>query len=661
MRIIKVALPVPINQLFDYTLPEDWPLSVGCRVRVPLGKRKLIGIIEAIDVETEQTVNKLKQALTYYEAQPIVDPDMRQLAYWLHQYYHYPLGEIYPLMLPKALRQGKPLAATEDTISDIALPDPQGLTDSQQQAISSVLQSEDYFQPFLLQGVTASGKTEVYLQIIQAVISKGRQALVLVPEIGLTPQTVTRFEKRLGANNCVTIHSSVAAKKRLIAWQKARLGQARVVIGTRSALLTPFDNLGVIILDEEHDLSFKQQDSLRYSARDTAIMRAKQLNIPVVLGSATPSLESLYNVQHKRYQLLSLPERVTPVKSVAINTIDMRQQPLQEGVCAQLLDKLKQHLDEGYQVLLFLNRRGYAPVMLCHSCGYHFKCQRCDIHMTYHRDIKALVCHHCDRRQPLPNKCPSCAQSHIVSVGVGTERLEALLQQWFTDKTIVRFDRDSTRSKKAWSDKLKAIESGEGDILVGTQMLAKGHHMPNVTLVAILDCDYGFFSGDFRAIERMGQLIMQVAGRAGRGEKAGEVCLQTHQPEHPLLQMLLQNGYTSFAHQLLAERQQNHMPPYWHFALLRMEAKRYDVCQALMQEIKHKLKFPAQADQFQVLGPVPAPMPKRAGYMRAQLLITSSKRPVLHRYLDQLHTYLEEHKGARQVRWSLDVDPQEMV
>lgn len=660
MRIIRVALPVPLNQLFDYVIPDDWSLDVGCRVRVPLGKRKLIGIIEAIDVDTDQSINKLKQALTYYESQPIVDPAMRQLAYWLHQYYHYPLGEIYPLMLPKSLRQGKPLADSEDITSDIDPPDSHGLTDSQQQAISSVLQAQDYFQAYLLQGVTASGKTEVYLQIIQSIISQGRQALVLVPEIGLTPQTLARFEKRLGAHNCVTIHSSVAAKKRLLAWQKARLGQVRVVIGTRSALLTPFNDLGVIILDEEHDLSFKQQDSLRYSARDTAVMRAKQLNIPVVLGSATPSLESLYNAQNKRYQLLSLPERVTPVKSVDLKTIDMRQQTLQEGICAQLLNKLKQHLDEGYQVLLFLNRRGFSPVMLCHSCGYHFKCQRCDVHMTYHRDIKALVCHHCDYRQPLPSQCPSCAQAQIVSVGVGTERLETVLQQWFPDKTIVRFDRDSTRSKKAWNDKLKAIDSGDGDILVGTQMLAKGHHMPNVTLVAILDCDYGFFSGDFRAIERMGQLIMQVAGRAGRGEKAGEVCLQTHQPEHPLLQVLLQKGYTAFADQLLEERRQNQMPPYWHFALLRMEAKRYDVCQALMLAIKQQVHHPA-ASQVCVLGPVPAPMPKRAGYMRSQLLVTSPERRQLHAYLDELYHYLQTHKTARQVRWSLDVDPQEMI
>lgn len=662
MQVISVALPVPLNQLFDYLMPDNWPIGIGYRVRVPFGRRKLIGVVEAVNIDSDWAYQDLKAILTYYDDQPIIDDEMRKLAHWLHQYYHYPLGEIYSLMLPQSLRQGKPLVeltapSTKPDTSHSEL----SLTSEQQYAIDSILQYRNQFQSFLLQGVTASGKTEVYLQVIDAIIQTGQQALVLVPEIGLTPQTVERFEKRFGSDFCVTIHSSVTPKKRLLAWRKAQTGQAFVVIGTRSALLTPFDNLGVIILDEEHDLSFKQQESLRYSARDTAVKRAHHLSIPVVLGSATPSLESLHNVEQQRYQLLTLPERATPIKSVTFKTLDMRQQFLQEGLHPELLQKLQQHLEAGYQVLVFLNRRGYSPVMLCHQCGYQFQCQRCDVNMTYHRELGALVCHHCDKRQLLPQNCPDCRQPQLVAVGVGTQRLEAVLQQQFPDKTIVRFDRDSTSSKYAWSQKLQAIESGEGDILVGTQMLAKGHHMPKVTLVALVNCDDGFFSGDFRALERMGQLIMQVAGRAGRGEQPGEVCLQTHQPDHPLLQILLQQGYTAFAKHLLTERQQNQMPPYWHFALLRVEAKRYDVCQALLQEVKQAVTSKISASQLKILGPIPAPMPKRAGFLRAQLLISSAQRKWLHHYLHDLRTYLDNSKSARQVRWSLDVDPQEMM
>lgn len=663
MQIIRVALPVPLNRLFDYQAPQDWLLPIGARVRVPFGRRKLVGIVEAVDVQSECQQGELKAALTYYETQAIICHELRQLAHWLHKYYHHSLGEIYSLMLPQSLRQGKPLPEVtngEDKISER----PQQeltLTAEQDEAIKAILRGQNVFQSFLLQGVTASGKTEVYLRVINEIIQANKQALVLVPEIGLTPQTVARFQKRFGRDNCVTIHSSLTPKQKLIAWQKARLGYASVVIGTRSALLTPFDDLGIIILDEEHDLSFKQQEGLRYSARDTAVMRAKQLAIPVVLGSATPSLESIYNAQQQRYQLLKLPERATPIKSVSFRTLDMRQQYLQEGLHPQLLQMMQTHLEAGYQVLVFLNRRGYSPVLLCHQCGFHFQCERCDVHMTYHRQLGALVCHHCDKRHILPERCPECQQSQLVSVGIGTERLEGVLQQQFPTRTIVRFDRDSTSSKKAWANKLEAIESGEGDILVGTQMLAKGHHMPQVTLVALVNCDDGFFSGDFRALERMGQLIMQVAGRAGRGEQAGQVCLQTHQPEHPLLQILLKQGYSAFAQQLLQERRVNQMPPYWHFALLRVEAKRYDICQALLQAIKHDIPVPADNNQLQVLGPIPAPMPKRAGFMRTQLLISSAYRPILHHYLTQLRDYLEDSKQARKVRWALDVDPQEMI
>jgi primosomal protein N' (replication factor Y) len=532
------------------------------------------------------------------------------------------------------------------------------LNAAQQNAVSTIVEGLGGFDVFLLHGITGSGKTEVYLTIIEQALGLQQQALVLVPEIGLTPQLVQRFQARF-AVPVVVLHSGLSDQQRLNAWLWARDGQAAIVIGTRSAVFTPLARPGVIILDEEHDVSFKQQDGFRYSARDVAIKRGQLENVPVVLGSATPSLETLENCNKGRYIKLELPQRAGVATAPEIAVLDVRKQPMLEGLSSALLNAMQRHLDQGGQVLLFLNRRGYAPVLLCHDCGWVAKCQRCDAHMSLYQGGGRLRCHHCGKEQTANTQCPDCESTALQPVGAGTERLEEALKQRFPAIGVVRIDRDTTRRKGAMESLLDSVHDGSNRILVGTQMLAKGHHFPHVTLVGIVDVDQGLFSADFRATERMAQLIIQVAGRAGRAEKAGQVLIQTHHPDHPLLNMLLREGYTAFATAALEERRQALWPPFSHLALLRAEA----VEQSLpMNFLAHARKL-AEAygiQEVQLLGPIPAPMERRAGRFRAQLLIQAENRAHLHQLLTPWVRQLEKDKLGRKVRWSLDVDPQEM-
>lgn len=526
-----------------------------------------------------------------------------------------------------------------------------------QQAAVSAIQCCNDFQVFLLNGVTGSGKTEVYLQAITPILKEKKQVLVLVPEIGLTPQTIQRFRERFFVP-VVALHSGLSEKERLNAWSLSKSGDAAIIIGTRSAVFSPFKNLGLIIVDEEHDLSFKQQDGFRYHARDLAIMRAHLNKIPIVLGSATPALETLHKAEQGKFHHLSLPERAGNAQLPQFNILDIRNKSLEQGLSQPLLDEIKNHLARDEQVMLFLNRRGFAPVLLCHMCGWMANCKRCDMRMTYHLHSKRLHCHHCDIQKISPLKCEACGKKDLQLVGLGTERLESALEKYFPNVSIARIDRDSVQRKGSLEKLLQSIQSGEHRILIGTQMLAKGHHFPNVTLVGIVDADGGFFSSDFRALERMGQLLLQVAGRAGRMEKAGKVIIQTRHPDHPLFHQLLKESYQQFATTLLQERAAALLPPYSYFALFRAEAHQVEHATDFLQQIKTLIN--PSGKNLQVLGPIPAPMPRRAGQHRVQLLVQAKLRPQLQHFLKNLLPEIEKITIKQRVKWSLDVDPLEM-
>ena len=532
------------------------------------------------------------------------------------------------------------------------------LTEAQEKAVKAVQTALDSFSTFLLEGVTGSGKTEVYLQLIEPLLQDNRQVLVLLPEIGLTPQLIDRFRQRFTVDVAV-LHSGLNDSQRLRARQQAASGTARLILGTRSAIFTPLKNPGLIIVDEEHDSSFKQQEGLRYSARDLAVWRARQLNIPIILGSATPSLESLYNVRQGRYQLLLLPERAGQALAPKMRLLDLRGQSMRELLSATLLDAMDAHLKRGGQILLFLNRRGFAPVLLCHACGWVSECRRCDARMTLHQRRGELRCHHCGSRRRVDAYCPSCGSSELLGIGEGTERVEQALLEQFPDHPVLRIDRDTTRRKGQLEGALSDAQAGKARILLGTQMLAKGHHFPGVTLAAILDADQGLFSSDFRASERMAQLIIQVAGRAGRADKPGEVIIQTHHPDHPLLRQLVEQGYPAFAEAALRERQDTLLPPYASMALLRAEATDAEHPRIFL-ETARELAEPRVSDSLQLWGPVAAPMERRAGRYRAQLLLQTGNRSELQQLLKYWVPQLETLKQARRVRWSIDVDPVDM-
>jgi primosomal protein N' (replication factor Y) len=533
------------------------------------------------------------------------------------------------------------------------------LSPAQAHAVEQVREASHRFGVFLLEGVTGSGKTEVYLSLAEQMLEQGKRAMVLVPEISLTPQLVRRFRRRV-RRPMVVLHSALSEGRRARAWLDARQGLVDLVIGTRSAVLTPLPDLGLIVVDEEHDLSFKQQDGLRYSARDTAVARAMRAGCPVVLGSATPSLESLRNAETGRYRRLRLTERAGGATAPRLDLLDIRSVRLEGGMSPVLLRRIGEELAQGNQALVFLNRRGYAPVLTCHACGWVAECPHCDARMTLHLASHLLWCHHCGAQRAIDRRCPACGAADLRPVGQGTERLEQVLAKRFPEAGIARIDRDSTRRKGRLEALLGEIREGRHSLLLGTQMLAKGHHFPAVTLVGVLDVDQGLMGADYRAAERMAQLIVQVAGRAGRAERPGQVLIQTRHPAHPLLQTLVHRGYGVFARQALAERRAAGLPPFAYQALLRAESPREEAPVAFLDEALG-LARPLAEDRVELWGPVPAPMGRKAGRTRAHLLLQAPQRPTLQALLAAWVPRLSGLKSASRVRWSLDVDPQELV
>jgi primosomal protein N' (replication factor Y) len=676
-RILKIAIPAPLHQYFEYLAPAGFPLTPlkkGLRVLVPFGNQKKIGFLMEISEESVWPKSQLKQALAILDETPLLPDSIQELLEWTSRYYHCPIGEVFANAMPQVLRTGKDAKKLKNSVkkrtkeinrdeltnhseNNLNLSDQIRLNNHQRQSIESIVNSLDKFQAFLLNGVTGSGKTEVYLEVIQAVLDRGKQALVLVPEIGLTPQMLARFRNRFSVP-LVLFHSKLTDKQRLENWLLSKSGKASIIIGTRSALFTPLLHPGVIIIDEEHDSSFKQQTGLRYHARDLGLVRGRLENIPVVLGSATASLESIFNAKQNRYQILHLPDRAGLAIQPSFHFIDLRQQKLDQGFSPALLQTMEKHLQNQGQVLLFLNRRGYSPVTICHDCGWTADCQRCEQKMNFHQKPAHLQCHYCGYRRPLDSRCPDCQGQQLLALGQGTQRLEQTLKKYFPDIGIARIDRDSTQRKGSLDKLLKNIHEGESQILIGTQMLAKGHHFPNVTLVGILEADSGLFSADFRALERTGQLLTQVAGRSGRADKPGEVWIQTYHPEHPLLKHLLEQGYLSFSELLLQERRLSLLPPYSYLALIHAEALSSAYPFDFLNEVKNQAKLVGK--EISLLGPVPSLLPRRAGYYRCQLLLQAKQRNTLQGLLEQIIKPISLFASSRRVRWSLDVDPIEL-
>lgn len=710
-RVCKVCIPNTLSYVYDYEVSQELPL-LGSRVLVPFRNAEKVGFAWAYG--NQESYSRPLKTIIASENTVIFDAHFRQFLEWLSQYYHSPLSEVLALASPKLLKDfkrslqlssnmevllAKGASEVVETLGarQVKLKRLYEVLSSQgQTSISSLkllgfskahiekgielglcdktlkarvtthykhldLNAEqqdvmqqialDAFEIYLLQGVTGSGKTEVYIESMRQVLQKGQQVLMLVPEIGLTSAFFLRLQERLGAE-CILMHSNLSPKARFEHWLKAYYGHGKLILGTRSAIFAPLPHLGLIIIDEEHDLSFKQLEGIRYSAKDAAIMRAKLSNIPIVLGTATPCLESYQNVLNKKYRSLVLNQKALSKTPLYYQVIDLRAQKTQHGLAQKTLDVIDKHLKQGEQVLIFINRRGYAPLLFCHDCGWSKKCSRCDANMTWYRKRNILQCHHCGSITKTLQQCESCWSAQLMPLGIGTEQVVDFLQSYFPQFKTLRIDRDIIRHKTALDDALQDIQDQSAQLIVGTQMLTKGHHFPQLGLVVVVDADSAFYQSDFRALERLGQLLTQVAGRAGRADVPGEVLIQTHLPKHPLLNCLIEQGYNTFVGRLLTQRQEAMLPPFSYLSLIRAQGKNNALIKAFLEELRQKGLF----DQITVLGPVPAPMEKKADIFRWQLILKAQSRKHLHQVLNKITPWIENYT-PKGVRCFIEVDP----
>jgi primosomal protein N' (replication factor Y) len=722
MKIVRVALDVPLSKLFDYSLGNDISISPGQRVLVSFGRKEMVGVAIECVASSALLAERIKPVLRVLDDTPAMPDELLGLLHFCSDYYHYPLGATVLAALPSRLRIKRAIAIQEEmqyvlsssgcALDLILLPkrkvvqhrilaalrlgalsiaqvralsssgvsalkglldagwvetravssihdtstfsDTHTLTLEQQQAVD-LIATTICFNCILLHGITGSGKTEVYVHAMNRILQQGGQVLLLVPEINLTPQLENYFRGRLPDVELVSLHSGLSDDERMRNWLHAQSGRARIVLGTRLAVFAPLPRLALVIVDEEHDASFKQQDGLRYSARDVAIFRASQRDVPIVLGSATPSLESYYNAQSGRYKMLRLTQRaVTQAKLPTINCINIGNVAIQHGLSDPLMKALSERLQRGEQSLIFVNRRGYAPVLMCSACGWMSGCTNCAGKLVLHLKDGRLRCHHCGHQERVPQACPSCGNTDLQPIGVGTQRIESMLRESFPGARILRVDRDSTRNKGAWQVMRQQIQDNSVDILVGTQMLAKGHDFPNLTLVGVVNPDSALYSNDFRASEKLFSQLTQVAGRAGRADKPGQVLIQTAFPEHPLFDSLQRHDYDAWAKTLVDERRSAGFPPFVYQVLLRAEAKSEPhVYSFLGRAREDAIKLAMPVDVYSV---VPAVMPRRANHFLAQLLVQSEARKSLQQFLREWHPLLGV-LADNKLRWSLDIDP----
>ena len=653
MQITEVAIPVPLHNTFDYLCKEK--VVIGSRVKVPFGSKKVTGIV--LSHKDKSSFSKLKEVEEVIDHEALLSKEILEFLTWSANYYHHPIGEVLSNAIPKNLRNGKPALLkkpSEDHLK-VSSTDIQ-LTTEQSFAINEVLKSSSEFNGFLLHGITGSGKTEVYLNITERLLKTGKQVLVLVPEIGLTPQMISRFKERI-EGQVVAVHSQLNDTQKQDAYLLAKNGDAKVILGTRSAIFTPIPNLGLVIVDEEHDNSFKQQSNFRYSARDLSFMRAKFANVPLILGTATPSLETLKNVIEKKLARLTLTSRPGEAIMPSIDLIDMRSQP-SEPLSKPLIARIKHYLSESRQVMLFINRRGYAPIYYCTECGWQSECTSCDSRLVYHRSINRLKCHHCGLEKSPESSCPSCSSKELKILGYGTERLEENLESFFPSAEVIRIDRDTTRKKKAFATHLKKINSGEPCIIIGTQMLAKGHDFSNLAFVGILDVDVGLMSTDFRATEHLAQLLVQVSGRCGRGKYKGEVNIQTRYPNHPIFNFVKDSRYTEYAKTLLLERKDTKLPPFAHQALICANAKNKILAENFLTEVAQLINS-IEIESVEIWGPVPGVIERKSDYYYFNLYLQSEDRGQLRRLIQTFYQHVETIRVSSSVRWFVDIDPVE--
>ncbi|HTP61274.1 MAG TPA: primosomal protein N' [Burkholderiales bacterium] len=660
MRVLRVALEVPVAKLFDYLVDDATRAGPGDRVVVPFGARERVGVVVEIGDDSTVANARLKQVTRVLDDAPRLSADWLEQMRFLSTYYQRPFGETVAGALPPRLRSLKPLpkkrkaaAGKSDAGAPAYVPGP-APNAAQAQAIGRIRAALGGFRTFLLHGITGSGKTEIYLRLIAEVIARAQQALVLVPEIGLTPQLESRFRQAFPGARVAVLHSALEDTPRTHAWLDAARGDAQIVLGTRLAVLTPLPRLGLVVVDEEHDPSFKQQEGLRYSGRDAAILRGKLAGCPVVLGTATPSLETWHNCRAGRYELLSLTERaVAGARLPAVRTVDLRVESADHGLAKSVIEAIRARLARGEQSLIFINRRGYAPVLSCEACGWAAGCARCSARLVLHAADRCLRCHHCGAQAAVPHACPTCGNVDLRPLGRGTQRIEETLNALFPDARVLRIDRDSARRRGELVRTLESIGRGEGDILVGTQLLAKGHDFPNLTLVCVLNADSALFSTDYRSAERLFATLAQVGGRSGRREQPGEVLVQTRYPGHPMFQALIRHDYAGFAEAQLAERESAGFPPFVHEAALRAEATKLAASMAFLNAAARLVPVP---EGVQVYDPVAHVITRRAGYERAQLVVQSRSRPALQAFLAEWAAALPAAAPSG-VRWHLDVDP----
>lgn len=719
MRIYRVTLGVPLPQLFDYLAPDACDADTGLRVTIAFGRGRRQGLVMQVADGSDHPSERLKPVLAVHRDVPPLPAEWLELVRFVSDYYHAPLGEVVELALPPRERPvpddpawwdvtaagraalpglrangvaarillaltaagAQPEAALRRLASRVApvlvelagkgwiaaaaapLPVAEAapeLTAAQAAVVQELAAAPPGFAVSLLHGVTGSGKTEVYLRRIGEALAAHRQVLLLVPEIALTPSLEAQVARRFPAARVAVLHSGASDAARGRAFAQAQAGQADVVIGTRLAVFTPLPRLGLILVDEEHDAAYKQQDGVRYSARDVAIWRARQRGVPILLGSATPSLESWQHAQAGRYRLLALPERARPNAVLpALRCVDTRKLPLREGLSVDLLGAIEARLARGEQSLVFLNRRGFAPVLACPACGWVSDCPHCAAHMVLHAADGRMRCHHCGLDSGVPRACPVCGNQDLHAYGRGTQRIEAALLERFPEARILRVDRDAVRSPRQWHEVLAAATSGEADILVGTQMLSKGHDFPRVTLVGVVGADASLFAADFRAPERLFAQLMQVAGRAGRAEWPGEVLIQTEHPQHPVYRALATHDYAGFARQQLEERRQLGFPPFAYQVLLTADAPQLEQAIAFLKAARDTA-LALDCPGINLYDPVPMRLMRRARRERAQLLVDAAQRPALHAFLRPWVAGLYTLRAPRELRWHVDVDPQEI-